>query len=1011
MNKRFSTLVAAALVVGGLSVSAQTVPAGEYFTKPEDLKASEHPFVYLSNEKKAGIDLAVTPDGELKAHSQITSVEDSTIAVIDSMAWKVIEVPGAVKTFKFQNRATGHFLSLKAKEYETTVDISDKAISTWALDETNGLKAQVGDSIYYLGVKNDGTEFCLIREGGTHSDQDSYLFPRAIKNTIFLTADDFNKEIKGFKFAAVTDRDAKSDVDGGAKNILTETQWVAKTNDNLKDTQGHKYLLFQKKGSEDETNYLKVDTNFVEGTQSYKLILDSCKVKQATGTAEVRGYVRYDVTEEDAEEPSYLYTIHDSLALFRVTYDYSRDSLNIYPVALPAKKHVNVWDGTDADPSAVDTVSVMFYSEKFGVKAGGDSAMVALRTLEGLTCLVIDSCKNVKANAKDEGSIGVTMARIISTGRSTALGGDARIATNKVYFMKSMNKAAKNGVGGNEDYDKYKVVSLNGTETSQTAKGSAFMPSTQWIVKEGNADGLYTVMNREFADKKISGSFNVVKDADGKAIANTYVCNNDTILLEDAECASVEDLITVKGHKRATTGYGYFEPTTLKNKKFKIASASPYLQDLFMQPQKGSLALSKDEFGFKLEVVGNKEFGAEVAGVDTLYRQSYKLVTEKGEYVTLMNNKMSYGLSDGKSGVSVFFLKSISAGTYALIDTTGMGKDEDWDNAHQVAVNVQSETPAIMAVAVGSKLDLFTVTELDAPSMLFSAPDHFNVYNNNDRLAMGKDNMAVMAQPGNGLKAEDGKFTNDDFTLWFDTVNYKTDIEASYFISKGVQKATEEKAAAERLYLTLACQDSIEKSDDLKAMYKIDNKKRLYFRTAARYGVDSLIVNNFDEEAGVIAPDTVCAGVDQPTFNKSTKTNQLPGIKNFKFQFLAVPGTTDNYYMKPLGDDVYVVSVNGLLAAAASTASESTRMVVTLKAPDYETANEAAPAVSEVKVIATDGGVQIVGAEGKKVVITNILGQTVANAVLTSSDATIAAPAGVVVVAVEGEEAVKAIVK
>ena len=57
---------------------------------------------------------------------------------------------------------------------------------------------------------------------------------------------------------------------------------------------------------------------------------------------------------------------------------------------------------------------------------------------------------------------------------------------------------------------------------------------------------------------------------------------------------------------------------------------------------------------------------------------------------------------------------------------------------------------------------------------------------------------------------------------------------------------------------------------------------------------------------------------------------------------------------------------------------------------------------SEVTVIAGNGNVQVVGAEGKKVVITNILGQTVANTVITSDNATIAAPQGVVVVAVEG---------
>ena len=74
------------------------------------------------------------------------------------------------------------------------------------------------------------------------------------------------------------------------------------------------------------------------------------------------------------------------------------------------------------------------------------------------------------------------------------------------------------------------------------------------------------------------------------------------------------------------------------------------------------------------------------------------------------------------------------------------------------------------------------------------------------------------------------------------------------------------------------------------------------------------------------------------------------------------------------------------------------------------TANEAI-AASAVTVIAGEGNVTIAGAAGKKVVIANILGQTIANTVLTSDNATIAAPAGVVVVAVEGEAAVKAIVK
>ncbi len=77
---------------------------------------------------------------------------------------------------------------------------------------------------------------------------------------------------------------------------------------------------------------------------------------------------------------------------------------------------------------------------------------------------------------------------------------------------------------------------------------------------------------------------------------------------------------------------------------------------------------------------------------------------------------------------------------------------------------------------------------------------------------------------------------------------------------------------------------------------------------------------------------------------------------------------------------------------------------------NYATDNEEI-ATSEVAVIAGEGQVTIANAAGKKVVITNILGQVVANTVITSSNAAIAAPQGVVVVAVEGEEAVKATVK
>ncbi len=69
------------------------------------------------------------------------------------------------------------------------------------------------------------------------------------------------------------------------------------------------------------------------------------------------------------------------------------------------------------------------------------------------------------------------------------------------------------------------------------------------------------------------------------------------------------------------------------------------------------------------------------------------------------------------------------------------------------------------------------------------------------------------------------------------------------------------------------------------------------------------------------------------------------------------------------------------------------------------TANETIEdaANSAVTVVATDGAVIVRGAEGKNVIVSTILGKVVANEVINSDNETIAAPAGIVVVSVDGE--------
>ncbi len=78
---------------------------------------------------------------------------------------------------------------------------------------------------------------------------------------------------------------------------------------------------------------------------------------------------------------------------------------------------------------------------------------------------------------------------------------------------------------------------------------------------------------------------------------------------------------------------------------------------------------------------------------------------------------------------------------------------------------------------------------------------------------------------------------------------------------------------------------------------------------------------------------------------------------------------------------------------------------------EVATGNEGIDAPATISVIAENGAIRVLNAAGKAVTVSNVLGQTIASTVVTSDDAKINTPAGLVVVAVDGEAAVKAIVK
>ena len=227
-----------------------------------------------------------------------------------------------------------------------------------------------------------------------------------------------------------------------------------------------------------------------------------------------------------------------------------------------------------------------------------------------------------------------------------------------------------------------------------------------------------------------------------------------------------------------------------------------------------------------------------------------------------------------------------------------------------------------------------------------------------------------------------------DLTFWLDTADSKATVPSFYISRRGA------KADDARLFM-------FNTADSVNTISGDENPAYVWYP-----GVNKVIF----KAATLVNPDTLSTTVNGKAALVATSADQnkgiLGGLNNFKYQILKVTDADNEYYIRNMVDGDYLVSYNGLLTLG----ERDNAIKVVLEAGESPVANDAIN-VSAVSVIATDGAIIIKGAEGKKVAISNVLGQTIANTVVTSSEATIAAPAGVVVVAVEGEAAVKAIVK
>ena len=223
----------------------------------------------------------------------------------------------------------------------------------------------------------------------------------------------------------------------------------------------------------------------------------------------------------------------------------------------------------------------------------------------------------------------------------------------------------------------------------------------------------------------------------------------------------------------------------------------------------------------------------------------------------------------------------------------------------------------------------------------------------------------------------------EDLTFWLDTVHSDRNVPSFYILKNGA-------------YMFNAADSADYYEDRNNYRFQIENTQnaapKLIFKTGELVTSDTLRTTVDGRSVLVAEDDNAPKGIKG-------------GLENFQFQIIQAEAGSDEYVIRQNG--LYVCQLNNYFFIGGNK-DLALRFVIEKQAAP--TANEGIE-VSEVKVIAGNGQITIMGAAGKKVVVSNILGKVVASQTITTDNATIAVPAGIVAVAVEGEAAVKAIVK
>ena len=548
------------------------------------------------------------------------------------------------------------------------------------------------------------------------------------------------------------------------------------------------------------------------------------------------------------------------------------------------------------------------------------------------------------------------------------------------------------------------------------AKGAAFvdtnMPEAQWIITDvKTADNTIEFTNR--ANNSVKFTTKLYKESDGSYTmalddntdnTNDYYdlnVNNDGDIIAASPTkklhASVVELKQVTTDKFAGT-WNVADGTEVT--MLFARDATPTSNKLYVNnDENNDLTVSNklaDAMQFKLvksedSVIITNPYAYKVGDVikyqskgDTIAYYTYKMqaykdgVAQPDKYLTWSGSDSKFAL--GSNPYFVIIKDNVDGSVNIIVENN----EKAYDKASAIAVNHYGETEWTIGKFDGETIVEYNLTE----AMLADyVKTYLNIEAPETSLAATESYVTIKSDLGNYITMNEDRdgimASTDPATIRVIATDTEKNIP-SFYITTGWNED------GSRMFM-FNPSDSVnyyvaEGSYDKKYQWD-EGVNKVIFKNATLSGAKNDTLS------------TEIKGVKTLVADKADNNKKVQGgLDKFKYQIILAEDEDNLYWIRQNGE--YLTSINGKLTFSEGTTTNAVKVYV--EKTSAPTANEAISA-GNVVVAGTNGAVVVKGAEGKNVIVSTILGKVVANEVVSSDNAQIATPAGIVVVSVDGE--------